>query len=383
MNDRGAHLEPLWPTVNDAFLKHHLPGTSASMTHLRNAVAGLNSSFNRDLVTVILLTGETGAGKNHVAAVIAGHRNWLDGGARLEVSASLESYTGRFGEISLPTLPDTLAESELFGHRKGAFTGADREKDGLLAGKFDEILLDEIGDASTALQAKLLGVMQSRRFRKVGAQLDQQERTDARFILATHRDLQSLVRQGAFREDLYWRAMECPLRVPPLRDQTDNIQAAIRYQLERLLPLGMYSVGGLRQPPSLTESDLQWASSYDWPGNFRQLRHALVRWLAMGGELPLRTVALDVVSAPQAYSGAVSTARSGGSVNEILDAARATGNAAATTLGDFVERFRRDIENEIVAWYDQHKPSAEVLDQLFPGMKSSSAISKLSQWRTR
>src|SRR5207244_645219 len=114
--------------------------------------------------------------------LLSAHRNWLATAATEdpEAEAPLSSYTSRFGEISLPTLSDQLLESELFGHKKGSFTGADREKEGLLAGDVSDILLDEIGDASPSLQAKLLGVIETRHFRKVGASLDSEEETNAR-----------------------------------------------------------------------------------------------------------------------------------------------------------------------------------------------------------
>ena len=373
------------PDMNrDAFLELHLPGKSPAASELRRTIARVNNSYNQNLIKVILITGESGAGKNHLARVIAGHRYWLREINTMPPEGRLETFTSRFAEIALPTLPDTLVEAELFGYRKGAFTGANANRPGLLGGEADDILLDEIGDASAIVQAKILGVLETQRYRPVGGDLQDQKETTARFILATHRDLGSRVQAGAFREDLFWRATEFPVRVLPLREQRENIEDLIRYQLTILGTKAMYDadpkVG--RPLPTMSGEDLAWARGYEWPGNIRQLRHSLVQWLANEGRVALH----EIVDSAKALLS--STALSAASPERMkirgrLDDARSAGRAVASTLGNFIDDVRRNAELEVVEWYDSVRPSLEELKRLFPEADPTAIRSKLSQWRTR
>lgn len=150
--------------------------------------------------------GETGTGKELIAAALG----------------SVSS--GRFVAINCAALPHDLIESELFGHRKGAFTGADEDKPGLIqAAQNGTVFLDEIGDMPLAAQAKLLRVLSTRRIRRVGDTADQPFTINCRFIGATHRDLRILIEAGAFREDLYWRLAQWTFTIPPLRERRDDI----------------------------------------------------------------------------------------------------------------------------------------------------------------
>lgn len=346
----------------------------------------MNSNYNRDLLKIVLVTGESGAGKNHLARAIAGHRYWRDNGAASGLSGTepLNSFTNQFAEISLPTLPDSLVESELFGYRKGAFTGAEDDRAGLLGGEAMEVLLDEIGDASPVVQSKLLGILETRLFRPVGGSIHDEKATGARFILATHQDLGKLVREGRFREDLYWRANEFTIKVPPLREQPENIQDLIEYQLQILAPRAMYdadpAVG--RPIPTLKPDDLDWARKHAWPGNVRQLRHALVQWLAHEGAVPLRTLVLS--SEPRLVDRASKdhlVAHQG--IRERLRTAYAAGTAAAPTPGDLIKDSCRELEAEAAAWFAENSVTLEELKTLFPNAKPTSVRSKVSQWRTR
>lgn len=369
----------------DPFLQFHVPGSSPAVKELRHSIELINSTYNRDLLRVIQVTGESGAGKNHVARVIAAHRLWRENKERAEVSIdqSLDVFTGKLAEISLPTLPDSLVESELFGYRKGAFTGATADRSGLLAGDATDIVLDEIGDASPLVQAKLLGVIETGRFRPVGGGLDDEFTTDARFLLATHRDLGQMVREGKFREDLYWRANEFVITVPPLRKQPENLRGLIDYQLDILGPRAMYdadpSVG--RPCPTLSEADLEWAQTYEWPGNVRQLRHSLVQWLAHDASVPLRNLAIAVESRLNVADSAVQASQS--RVRERLESSRRAGRPVAPTLGSLIDESRQEIEMQVVNWYDDVHPSLEELKSLFPAAKPAAVRSKLSQWRIR
>lgn len=370
----------------DVFLTHHLPGTSPAVAELRRKIEMINSAYNRDLLAVILVNGESGAGKNHVSRVIAGHRYWRERSASngLSEKQPLASFTSKFAEISLPSLPDSLVESELFGHKKGAFTGASKDRDGLLAGDVVDVLLDEIGDASPTVQTKLLGVLETRRFRPLGAELDDEVSTSARFLLATHRNLGELVRTGAFREDLFWRANEFTLTVPPLREQPENVEALIKYQLTILAPRAMYDKDPqvARPLPTLTLEDLEWATTYAWPGNIRQLRHTLVQWLAHDGSAPLKKLATEAEFRMRStMSASVATQRT--SIRDRLVEARSAGKAAAPTLGALIDEASQVIQSEVVSWYDENPPTADELKRLFPDAEPTSVRSKLSQWRTR
>jgi DNA-binding NtrC family response regulator len=372
----------------DPFLMYHLPGAGLFSQNLRQRITTLNSSFNDRLLRVVLITGESGSGKNHVAEVIAAHRKWL-----IEANAkgrspetSLAFYRERFAQIGVPTLPDQLLESELFGHKKGAFTDARENKKGLLSDLVDDVLLDEIGDASPVVQTKLLEVIETGRFRPVGASLEVTESTDVRFLLATHHDLGQLVERGKFREDLYWRSTEFVLRVPALREQPENVQGIIDYQLRLLYERALFDnkVESLRQRPVLTKVDLDWARSYEWPGNIRQLRHALVRWLAEAGKISLR----DSASQGSLPSHVVRGPREGyrlirEGARQLIDGQWESEDAIAETPGTFITSVMRVAENEMVAWYDKTKPSGGQLERAFPKAKPSSVVNKMSQWRKR
>lgn len=197
----------------------------------------------------VLIVGESGTGKEILARYI--HR-----------------YSGRaeqpFRAVNCAALPPNLLESELFGHVKGAFTGADRDKKGLFveAGK-GTILLDEIGDLPLELQAKLLRAIQEKEARPVGGVRDIP--VEARIIAATNSDLKDMVRSGAFREDLYYRLAVIPIVIPPLRDRKQDILALSRYFLDRLRP----------DHPGFTPEALRLISSHQWPGNVRELMNAV------------------------------------------------------------------------------------------------------------
>jgi transcriptional regulator with GAF, ATPase, and Fis domain len=376
-----------WPETSDAFLEYHLRGSSKGVARLRAGISAVNSNFNRDLIRGIRLQGESGTGKNHVARVISAHRQWLATGADPDSISSLEGLSTQFAEIGLQALPDMLVESELFGYKKGAFTGAEKDREGLLGGSAVDVLFDEVGDASPVVQAKLLGVIESRQFRKVGARLEEVEDTDARFIFATHHDLAERVRDGKFREDLYWRASEVVLTVSPLRDQSENLSNLIDYQMTRLLKMAAFDTeepGGLRTVPKLGPEDLRWASYYQWPGNLRQLRHGLIRWIAVEGATSLADAVLGAESADVFHLRAQSAERTlSEGIERSIENARKARVSLAETLGSFVDANRRSVEQAIVGWYDRARPSPEELAQLFPGSKRSSITSKLSQWRNR
>jgi transcriptional regulator with PAS, ATPase and Fis domain len=207
----------------------------------------------------VLLGGETGTGKEILARAVH------DGSDRSE---------GPYVALNCAAFPDTLLESELFGHDKGSFTGADRAKEGLFAAADGGTLfLDEVGETSIPLQAKLLRVLQEREVRPVGG--NRARRIDVRVIAATNRDLRREVEAGTFRADLYYRLAVFPIRVPPLRERRDDI-----------LPLAEHFLvlhGRRERKPGckLDPEAERWLASHRWPGNVRELENEMQRALAL------------------------------------------------------------------------------------------------------
>ena len=202
----------------------------------------------------VLVTGETGTGKELFAGLIH------------EASSRA---AGPLVKVNCAALPETLLESELFGHERGSFTGADRRR----IGRFEEasggtLFLDEVGELSPAIQAKLLRVLQDQEFHRVGG--TQMLRTDARLVAATNVDLEAEVRRGAFREDLYFRLDVIRIHLPPLRERPDDvIELAHRFQREL--------ADGVGAPRSFDADAVARLRAHRWPGNVRELRNAIER----------------------------------------------------------------------------------------------------------
>ena len=201
----------------------------------------------------VLIRGETGAGKELVAIAIHVHSKRAE---------------GPFVPVNCGSIPSTLAQSELFGHVKGSYTGAREDRPGHFeSAKEGTIFLDEISSMDLALQPALLRVLQSGEIRRVG---DKSVRmTNARVVAATNEDLETCSREGTFRRDLYARLNVVCIDVPPLRDRKEDIPLLVRHFLERLAP----EEG--RQPPSLSRDARDALMAYHWPENIRELEHAL------------------------------------------------------------------------------------------------------------
>jgi two-component system response regulator HupR/HoxA len=210
----------------------------------------------------VQIQGESGTGKELVARAI--HRHGL-------------RARGPFISENCAALPDSLLESELFGHARGAFTGADRAKKGLLAQAHGGTLfLDEIGDMSAEMQKKLLRVLQEGEVRPVGS--DQVEKVDVRLLTASHRDLERLVASGEFRQDLFYRINVLSLRLPPLRERREDVPILCRALQRRIADeLG-------RPAPRLPHEVLVALAEYPWPGNVRELENELRRLAVVAGE---------------------------------------------------------------------------------------------------
>ncbi len=201
----------------------------------------------------VLVTGETGTGKELAARTIH-ERSGRKNGPMVKVNCS--------------ALPESLLESELFGHAKGAFTGAIKDK----VGRFEladggTLFLDEIGDVSPYIQVKLLRFLQEREYERVGESVTR--RANVRIIAATNRDLRRLVQQGSFREDLFYRLKVFPIHLPPLRERKDDVGLLIAHFIGKFNKQTGKSLSGLSAEAALTMMD------YCWPGNIRELENAI------------------------------------------------------------------------------------------------------------
>ena len=227
------------------------------------------------LEDTVLITGETGTGKEIVARAIHQH-------------------SPRNGEpfvaLDCSSIPESLIESELFGHEKGAFTGATESRPGLFESAADgTFFLDEVNSLSSAVQSKLLRVLQERVVRRVGGREDL--RMQARIVAATNYDLSAAVKEGQFRRDLYYRLAVIPLTLPPLRERRDDIPELLVHMLERRAR----ERGG--EPPRVTPEAMRMLISHDWPGNVRELENAISFATALG------SMVIGVEDLPPAISG--------------------------------------------------------------------------------
>jgi Nif-specific regulatory protein len=224
--------------------------------------------------TTVLIRGETGTGKELIANAI--HYN-------------SPRASGAYVRINCASLPETLLESELFGHEKGAFTGAV----GARKGRFEmadggTLFLDEIGEISPAFQAKLLRVLQEGEFERVGG--SRSIKVDVRVIAATHRNLEAAVDAADFREDLYYRLNVMPITLPPLRERPEDIPELVRHLVKRI-------AGIQGRPLGITDAAIRRLSQYAWPGNVRELENCLERAAVMSanGNIDVDLIRIDRV----------------------------------------------------------------------------------------
>jgi len=230
----------------------------------------------------VLITGENGTGKELVARMIHYHS------ARRE---------GPFLEVNCAAIPEELIESELFGHEKGAFTGASARR----KGRFEladggTLFLDEIGDMSPRIQAKVLRALEERRFTRVGGTRD--IRVDVRLVAATNKDLSTEIRQGKFREDLFFRINVIPLHVPPLRERPEDVPLLVEHFLQR------YCSESGRPLKEISPEAMEALQRYHWPGNVRELKNLMERLAIMvaHSKVELRDLPPEI-QAPEVVSG--------------------------------------------------------------------------------
>ena len=267
-----------------------LRGESAPLVQVRELIAKLARTQ-----APVYVSGESGSGKELAARLI--HEN----GARRDKP---------FVPVNCGALPENLMESEFFGYKKGAFTGAAEDRDGFFqAASGGTLFLDEVAELPLAMQVKLLRAIQEKRVRKVGA--TQEDPVDVRIISATHQNLAALVGAGRFRQDLFYRLNVIELRMPPLRECREDVPAIAQSILERLARQNGVAT------PRLDPAAVSELSNYDFPGNVRELENILERALALSGREEIR--AEDLQLAPQHEAREPADGAPGESLPEYLD----------------------------------------------------------------
>ncbi len=257
------------PKADPGRLDTSIIGNSPQIAELLEMI-----SYVAPTEATVLITGESGTGKELVAETL--HRN----------STRKDEP---FVKVNCAALAESLLESELFGHEKGAFTGADRQRDGtFVQADGGTLFLDEIGETSTAMQVKLLRVLQEGELQRVGG--EKTLTVDVRIIAATNRDLEREVEQGSFREDLYYRLNVVTLEVPPLRERQGDVELLAEHFISR------FAEKNHRTVESVSRECLRHLTAYPWPGNVRELENAIERGVILmrGNHLTEKSLPLQV-----------------------------------------------------------------------------------------
>ena len=297
-----------------------LIGRSAAMQEIYRTLARL---MGTDLT--VMITGESGTGKELVARALH------DYGKR---------RSGPFVAINMAAIPRELIESELFGHEKGAFTGATHRS----SGRFEQaeggtLFLDEIGDMPPEAQTRLLRVLQEGEYTTVGGRAA--IRTNVRIIAATHHDLRQLIRQGLFREDLYFRLNVVPIRLPPLRERSGDIPELVRHFMSRAGTEGLPS-------KMLDAAAMEKLKSYRWPGNIRELENLVRRLAALYSE---EVIGIEIIEAELADASApVAEAEDNGLAQSVERHIRAFFGAhgGALPAPGLFDRVVREVERPLI-----------------------------------
>jgi two-component system response regulator PilR (NtrC family) len=261
LEDENLHLRT---ALEERFTFSNIIGKSSKMQEIFSVIGRIAKT-----TSTVLISGESGTGKELIARAI--HYN--------------SSRRGKFVSINCGALPETLLESELFGHERGAFTGAIREKRGLFSeADRGTIFLDEIGETSTAMQIKLLRVLQDRVVRRVGSNVE--TTVEVRVIAATNRDLADSIQKGTFREDLFYRINVIPITLPPLRQRREDIPLLVDHFIDKFS--AMVGVAKKR----ISADAVRLIEKYAWPGNVRELENVIERMIALEASDVLTTRSL-------------------------------------------------------------------------------------------
>jgi transcriptional regulator with PAS, ATPase and Fis domain len=292
---RGVATRHPSPTLAEAPEIEGLVGSSAALREVRlwvQRAAGCQAT--------VLVTGETGTGKERIARAIHERSRRAD---------------GPFVALNCAALPDTLLEAELLGHVRGAFTGAERDRPGLVEeADGGTLFLDEVAEGAPAFQAKLLRVLQERRVRPLGGR--EERGVDVRVVAATHRDLRSEVAAGRFRQDLYYRLAVLPIPVPPLRERSGDLAELVAHLVARI------AAHEARPLPRISDCALRRLEAHTWPGNVRELENELQRALALappGETLVAAHLSPDLASALEPIDRALESAAPGEPLRATLD----------------------------------------------------------------
>ncbi|MEK7244910.1 MAG: sigma 54-interacting transcriptional regulator, partial [Pseudomonadota bacterium] len=277
----------------------------------------------------VMITGESGTGKELVARALhtLGKRRH-----------------GPFVAINMAAIPRELVESELFGHEKGAFTGATQRS----AGRFEQaeggtLFLDEIGDMPPEAQTRLLRVLQEGEYTRVGGRTP--IRANVRIVAATHHDLRRLIRQGQFREDLFYRINVVPIRLPPLRERTEDIPELIRHFLVNAEAEGLPA-------KSVDPAAMDRLKAYRWPGNVRELENLVRRLTALHAEEVIRVEAIEAELADTTVAAGEAAEDKGGSLGQSVErhlAAYFSAHGGGLPPAGLYERVLKEIERPLIA----------------------------------
>jgi transcriptional regulator with GAF, ATPase, and Fis domain len=268
-DDRVQSSEDM--TFGEYFVRYGIVGNSRAVSELIRRIELVSATRS-----TVLITGETGTGKELVARAVHA------GGASLQLP---------FVKVNCAAIPETLLESELFGHVKGAFTDATTTKRGKFSlANFGSIFLDEIGAMSLGPQAKLLRVLQEREIEPLGS--ERTERVDVRVIAATNRDLRQLVAEDQFRDDLFYRLHVVPIAVPPLRERTEDIPLLARHFVVK------HASRISKRIESIHDDVMSILQAHQWPGNIRELENVIERAMVLttGSMITPATITLDSAS---------------------------------------------------------------------------------------
>ncbi len=335
-----THLRREVRTLRARQAQPYGPGSIVGRSEPIATVRNLLNKIAVSPASTVLLTGESGTGKDLAAKVI--HYSSARG-------------SKPFMNITCSALPETLLESELFGHERGAFTGADRQKRGLIeSAEGGTVFLDEIGEMVPLLQSKLLRFLEEKTFKRVGGSSD--IRVDVRVIAATNRSLEEAVKKGHFREDLYYRLNVMAIPLPPLRDRRDDIPLLINHYIDTFNTEFRKKIRGV-SPTALTA-----LTTYAWPGNVRELRNAVERAMLLAETIELNETHFPVLSASHGSDLSTGINLPAGGINleglerslvvQALERAGWNQTKAATLLGLNRDQIRYRIEK-----FELEKPS--------------------------
>ena len=409
---------------SDDFLRHVFAGQSDAQREFRNDVFRLNDYCRQHVgfKPSLLLTGEPGVGKSYTARAISAHSQWLimpddekqrlyyrDGKVCLSPEPLIEKLLigHRLATVLGPQLAGDLTASELFGHVKGAFTGADKKHAGVFGDESSkDIFLDEIADLSQLVQAQLLQVIEYRTFRPVGGLAKDECESSHRLMLATNKPLAKLVGENKFRRDLYDRIQGYQIKIPSLRDRRDSIIELVNSMLDAVNSRHRGPQGFRPQFPNedfryrkarpedmptekdlvsnwitvLSDEDLEFCQTYEWPGNIRELKHRLDLYVFHEGKRRLRDVMpiRDLSEFALEHQSPVSN-RIRAMVDEYLEAVRNEQTEPPEGPQQLLDHFMLQVKTAVYQYKESNRLTGADLKQMFPSTKDPGTV--ISRWK--